>query len=112
MEQRPELSLWRDIPTAWDDTKVLSGEIGEHAVVARRKDGNWYVGGITNNNPGVLNIKLNFLKEDKKYDATIYTDSPEGDKVLIETKKNVNSKSELAFSLLPSGGFVIHLIEK
>ena len=112
IEPRPELALWKNIPTTWDDTKVLSGEIGEHVIVARRKGVNWYVGGITNNNPRELNLKFNFLKEGKKYDATIYTDSTEGNKVLIETKKGIISKSEFTFSLLPSGGFVVHLVER
>jgi len=112
MEKRPELALWKDVPTTWDDTKVVSGLIGEHAIVARRKGNDWYVGGITNNNPQTLSMKFDFLKVGKKYDAIIYTDSPDGSKVLIETKKNITSKSELAFPLLPSGGFAIQLKEK
>jgi alpha-glucosidase len=112
MEPRPELQLWKNVPTTWDDTKVLSGEIGEHAVVARRKGMDWYVGGITNNNPRTLTLKLDFLKEGKKYEAVIYTDAPDGSKVLIEEKKNLTSKSEFSFLLMPSGGFAMQIKEK
>ena len=36
------------IPTVWDETRVLEGEVGEYIVTARRKDDTWYIGGITN----------------------------------------------------------------
>jgi hypothetical protein len=34
------------IPTAWDDSKLIDGEPGEKAVVARRKGAKWYIGGL------------------------------------------------------------------
>ena len=32
------------IPTTWDDSRFLAGEMGEYAVVARRSKSDWYVG--------------------------------------------------------------------
>ena len=46
--ERLELEFWKDIPTTWDDTKVLKGEIGKYAVIARKSGTSWYIGGITN----------------------------------------------------------------
>ena len=37
-----------EIPTVWDETRVLQGEVGEYIVTARRKGDTWYIGGITN----------------------------------------------------------------
>ena len=38
--------LLSDLPSAWDDTKLLAGYPGEYAVIARKKAGNWYIAGI------------------------------------------------------------------
>ena len=40
--------------------KVLAGEIGEYAIVARRKGNEWYVGGITNNKARELTSTFDF----------------------------------------------------
>jgi hypothetical protein len=44
----PELIMWQLIPTTWDDTRWLGGEIGEFALVGRRSAGEWFVGAINN----------------------------------------------------------------
>lgn len=108
---RPELALWNDIPTTWDDTRVLLGEIGEYAVVARRNKTNWYIGGITNHSERKMEIKFDFLKTDKKYEAAIYTDSQvKTGEVLIE-RKRVDSKTALTFPVIASGGFAVKITE-
>jgi alpha-glucosidase len=58
----PDLAFLDECPTSWAETVALSGEIGEHAVVARRaNDGRWFVGAITNEQPRRLSIDLGFL---------------------------------------------------
>ena len=37
-----------EIPTVWDETHVLAGEMGKYCVTARRKGDVWYIGGINN----------------------------------------------------------------
>ncbi|MEJ6979711.1 glycoside hydrolase family 97 catalytic domain-containing protein [Pedobacter sp. P351] len=108
---RPELALWKEVPVAWDDTKVLDGAIGEYAVIARRKGNDWYIGGITNKTPRTLQLDLNFLDGNKKYEATIYQDNENVQKVLI-SKKTVNRKTILPFLLQASGGFAVQLKAK
>lgn len=41
-----EGALLEDIPTAWDDTRLLAGEPDSHVVLARRAGPRWYVGGL------------------------------------------------------------------
>lgn len=106
MHYRPELQFWKDLPTTWDRTVFVSGSIGEHAVVARQKDGIWYVGGITNTNAREVNIDLSFLDEGK-YIAYIYTDN--ADETVNIEKKKVTSKTSLEFNLQPSGGFTMKI---
>lgn len=111
-EPRPELALWKDLPVTWDDTKVLDGEIGEYAIVARRKGKDWYVGGITNNNARSLDLSFDFLEPDKKYDIAIYTDATDENKVNIEQKRKITNKEILTLFLIPSGGFAMKITER
>lgn len=106
---RLELKLWENIPTVWDDTKVIDGSVGEYAVIARRSGTTWYVGGITNANARTLVLDCSFLKSGKQYKATIYTDDTlSEDKVDIETRK-VSGKDKLTFNLKNSGGFALRI---
>lgn len=105
----PELEFWDAIPTIWDDTKIISGEIGKYIVVARRSGDNWFVGSITNTEARELKLPLSFLDKGKKYEATVYSDDP---KVETRThvgiqKKKVDSKIELIVNLPASGGQAI-----
>lgn len=36
-------ALLSDTPTAWDETKLISGKVGEKAVIARKKGDTWYI---------------------------------------------------------------------
>lgn len=105
---RPELAYWRNIPTTWDDTKVLDGQIGEFINVARQKKGKWYVAGITNQEPRSVTIDFSFLEKDMIYDATIYTDTIVDDNPDVKIRREiVHSGSSITFDLMPSGGFAI-----
>lgn len=49
------------IPTVWDETRVLQGEVGEYIVTARRKGDTWYIGGITNWTERDVNVDISQL---------------------------------------------------
>lgn len=74
-EGEPEIELFAGVPTVWDDTRVLLGEIGAFASIARRKGEAWFVGTITNEQPRTLNVPLTFLPAGKTYLARIYGDA-------------------------------------
>jgi alpha-glucosidase len=105
-KDEPELEFFDHVPTVWDDSKVLDGEIGKYITVARRKGDDWFVGSITNNDQRSLNIPLKFLTVGKKYLASIYYDDPASKvrtKVSIRRIK-VDANSILDAKLIPSGG--------
>ncbi len=107
----PEIEFWDQLPTVWDDTKVLAGEISKYAVMARRSGDNWFIGSITNTEPRELKIQLSFLDKNKKYEATIYSDDPNVNTrthVAIE-KRKVNVNMELTLKMSASGGQAILL---
>ena len=61
-EREPDYTRFvASIPTVWDETRVLQGEVGEYIVTARRKGNTWYVGGITNWTERDLEIDLSVL---------------------------------------------------
>lgn len=61
-EREPDYTRFvAEIPTVWDETRVLQGEVGEYIVTARCKGNTWYVGGITNWTERDLEIDLSVL---------------------------------------------------
>ena len=89
IQQVPELTFFDQIPTVWDDTKVLDGYPGEYAVVARKSGTTWFVGALNGHKERDYNIKLDFLDTNCKYDVTIFTDDNE---VKTPTKVAVESR--------------------
>lgn len=59
------------IPTMWNETRVLQGEVGEYIVTARRKGNVWYVGGITNWTARDIEVALPLIDTNIGNNATI-----------------------------------------
>jgi alpha-glucosidase len=109
----PELDFWRQIPTVWDDTKVLNAKIGAYATVARRSGGDWFVGSINALERRTLTIPLTFLTPGKKYIAQLYSDAaPDGSdrtKVACATRE-VTYTDTITADLASNGGHAIRLV--
>ena len=108
----PELDVFKQLHTTWDDTQVIHGEIGQYVTIARRKGRKWFVGTMNAVERRTLEIPLTFLEEASSYLATIHADaSPEGDnpKAVQITSKIVTSKSVLQASMAANGGQAIVL---
>ena len=108
-QDEPELEFFDRVPTVWDDTKVIHGEIGKYITIARRSNEDWFIGTMTGNDGRKLGIPLDFLPEGKTFTAHIYDDDPKvktRTKVGIKTMK-VTNKSVIEANLQPSGGQAI-----
>ena len=96
------------IPVEWDEIKVLHAKIGEHTVLARRKDKIWYVAAITNWKNKKINIDLNFL-ENKKYKLEFIEDGPNADRraedYILKEEIVTNSQS-LNINMASGGGWI------
>jgi hypothetical protein len=64
LEWNRELRVWTEMPSVWDDTRFLAGEMGQHAVVARRDGERWFVGAITNGEARGIDLDLSPLWAD------------------------------------------------
>ena len=111
---KPAFQFLKDVPTDWEDTKVLNGEIGKYFTTVRKDiDSNdWYLGTITNEKARDLNIQLDFLDRDATYEAQIYVDAPgtghqnNPTAVTIYTKE-VTAADSLSLLLGESGGAAV-----
>ncbi|GHT12480.1 alpha-glucosidase [Bacteroidia bacterium] len=109
----PELEFFDQVPTVWDDTKVIHGEIGKYITIARRSGDNWFIGSMSGNEGHKLNIPLDFLQEGKTYSANIYYDDP---KAKTRTKVGikripVTNKSVIEANMPASGGQAVWITE-
>jgi alpha-glucosidase len=113
-EGEPGFDFIKEVPTIWDETRVIDAKVGEHISIARRKNGDWYVGTITNHEAREARIPLNFLEEGE-YFADIYKDaddSNENPNHLIVEKKQVTSNEILSIKVASGGGLAIRLKRK
>ncbi len=95
------------VPTSWDETRVLSGEIGQSIVIARRKGAEWWVGAMTNESGRTVKVPLAFLGAGA-FQADVREDGAEP--TALKTRNQaVTARQTLSLTLAPSGGGVIHL---
>jgi len=104
----------KEVPVDWSETRVLNGEVGEYATIARkdRNSEDWYLGAIGDAKPHVLKIKLDFLSPGQRYKAHIYKDGPKANYTtnredLVVEQREVNAKGTLELRVAPGGGQAI-----
>lgn len=108
---QPGLQLMVKMPTTWDETRVLHGEVGRHIAVARRHGREWYVGSMAGSAPCELGIALSFLGTGR-YAASIYADDctqPAQPAALTESRAVVTAADTITATMAPAGGHVVHL---
>lgn len=96
------------IPTVFDETRVLAGEVGEYIAVARRKGDTWYVGALTSLTPRDLKIPLSFLAPGVAYNAVTMSDGVNVNRNGADCRREerrVTSCSELDAAMASGGGF-------
>ena len=107
----------RDVPTDWQDTRVLNGEVGDYVTIARKVRGgqDWYVGAVGDEQARTVTFNFAFLTPGKRYQAEIYRDGDDADyrtdkrhSIVIETKL-VTAKDSMTLRLAPGGGAAIRL---
>lgn len=97
----------RRVPTAWDETRFLSGEPGRDIVLARRSGAAWYVGAMTADEARSARVPLSFLPKGR-YRATVWEDGEVPDEVRRSTRI-VTAREVLALRLSPAGGAAVIL---
>ena len=99
------------VPTTWDETKALVGNIGEYVVVARRNGSDWYVGAMTDWTPRELELDFSFLP-DGNFTADTYQDGANADRNASDYRKTnipVNKSTKLKIHLSAGGGWAARI---
>jgi len=109
----------KDVDIDWLQSKYLLAEPGDYLVVARqgKKNGQWFVGGVTDDQKRTLDVPFSFLEPGKTYEATIYRDADDADyknnpQAYVIEKKEVTTDTVLPMTMARGGGFAISLQEK
>lgn len=95
------------IPTVWDTTVVLDASVGDYILMARKREGTWYVGAMTDWTARELMLDCSFLGEGN-YIAEIMQDGMNADRHGNDYKtyaQAVTNKSKLKLSMAPGGGW-------
>lgn len=96
------------IPTVWDETKGLAGEIGKFAVVARRKDDKWWAGAITDWSPRTLALDTSFLGSGE-WNVDIFCDAGDSTSMPEHWAKccrRISAGEKLQMKLASGGGWI------
>ncbi len=104
---QPGLDFMKIVPSSWDETKVLNGQVGEYITLVRKAGSNWYLGAMTNQSARTLEVPLDFLGEGK-FTAYIWSDADKEPKNLTEQTITVTSCDTLTIKMAPSGGCVAY----
>jgi alpha-glucosidase len=105
---KPGMDFLKCLPTVWDKTTGLAGEVGKYVVEARRHEKNWYLAAITDRNARELPVSLKFLGEGD-WKVSLWEDAPDSDlnaEHLVKNEKTVRATDTLQLKLAPSGGTV------
>jgi alpha-glucosidase len=105
------MDLLGPVPTTWDETVVLDAKVAEFVVIARRKDSDWYLAGMTDDNARSLDVNLSFLGPGT-YTMTLFIDSQDADKNANhyeKAAKKVTAKDSFTFKCAPGGAFAAKL---
>lgn len=111
-EAAPAFQFLKDVPTIWDETHVVGGEVGEYSAIARRRDQEWYLGSITNWTSRDFVIPLTFLG-DERYTAEIYEDADDAatnPQHVRLRKERVTRDTKLHIQLAPGGGIAVRFV--
>ena len=97
-----------------EETRVLQGKLGEFIVMARKVDGNWYVGGMTDWNQREITLDFGFLSEGT-YEVTLFSDGVNANKQAEDYRKEtfkVTSASMRKINMAFGGGFAMAIVKK
>lgn len=99
------------IPTTWNETKTLDGEVAKYIITARRSGSSWYIAGMTNWDPRTVNVDLSFLGDLNDYNFECFMDGVNADRRATDYQHLFNLPST-EIKMYPGGGFLIKATKK
>ena len=113
--QEPQfMELLGSIPAGWEETNILDAKVGNYIISARRKNQDWFIGGMCDWSGKTAAINLSFLPAGK-YLATLCKDGVNADKFAADytiDSQIVDPTTVLNLQMAPGGGFFVKLIKQ
>lgn len=100
------------LPVEVDSTFIASDELGKYIVTVRKKDVNWYIGGMTSWDERDVQLDFSFLPEGMSYTAVLFKDGVNANKQAEDYRKEtirIDKDSRLTLHLASGGGFAMKL---
>ncbi len=107
----PGTEFLKEVPTVWDETKVINGAIGEYITMARRSGDTWFIGSMTNSMDRTLTVPLDFL-DNGNFEIHTFRDTDGAATDLKKETIEVTAGDELTLDMQPGGGFAAYLVPK
>ena len=104
------MELLGSTPASWDTTIISDGKVGEYLITARKKNNDWFIGGMADSSREVR-INLSFLDEGN-YVATICKDGINADRNAMDyiiEEKTLSSNDTIDLHIANGGGFLVRL---
>ena len=97
----------KQLPTVWDESRMIYGYPGRDVVMARRSGDKWFVGGINGEKKSKeIVLTLDFLKAGRTYTAKIIGDG-DNDKSFNYKEIKVKKGDKFPVKMISCGGFSI-----
>ncbi|MFL5772323.1 MAG: glycoside hydrolase family 97 protein [Flavisolibacter sp.] len=108
-EGQPGFEFIKEVPTTWDETRVIDAKLHEYIIIARRKGNDWYIGAINNHQARSITIPINFIQAGN-YSVTLYKDVIGANPNYIDKEeKKIQRGDKIIVALASGGGMVIHV---
>ncbi len=112
-EKYPEqFKFMAEIPTSWDDSVALDGEMGKYAMIARRKGDVWYVGGMCDWNGRLVEIDFSKFLTKGSYKVEMFIDGENANRIATDCKREVikvKSTDKIKVQMKNGGGFAMKI---
>jgi alpha-glucosidase len=113
--REPEaMEFLREVPTVWDETRVLDGKVGDYILIARRFGDTWYLGAMTDWSPREMELNLNFL-ETGNYSMQIWKDGVNAHRHASDFENEdlpVSGSTTMKIQMAPGGGWAAIIRKK
>jgi len=112
---QPGVEFFRDLPTVWDESVVLSAEVGKHLVIARRSGKRWFIAAMNGDDALTLNVPLDGLDlKGRGWSLREFADGadPAAPETVVETTRDLGDTRTLTLRLSPDGGYAASLSPK
>ena len=113
--KEPEcLAFIAGVPTVWDETVGLCGEVGRHIAIARRSGTDWYVGAMTDWSARNIELDLTFLPEGE-YIVELFCDGTNAARIGTDYRRQVfalPASRKITVPLAPGGGLAAKISVK